>query len=45
MNKEYQKNHDELLKVITKAHPDTLLSIIRFAKWSIKEHHLNIRGL
>ena len=43
MNKEYQKNHDELLKVITKAHPDTLLSIIRFAKWTINQREINLK--
>tara|TARA_B100000768_G_C11253715_1_gene365356 strand:+ start:971 stop:1114 length:144 start_codon:yes stop_codon:yes gene_type:complete len=33
MDKEYEKNYDELLKVIAKSHPDTLLNIIKFAKW------------
>jgi hypothetical protein len=30
--REYETNYNELLKVITGARPDTLLSIMRFAK-------------
>tara|TARA_R110002050_G_scaffold15397_2_gene47422 strand:- start:884 stop:1015 length:132 start_codon:yes stop_codon:yes gene_type:complete len=43
MNKEYETNYNELLKVIAGAHPDTLLSIIRFAKWSIHQRKINLK--
>jgi hypothetical protein len=43
MDKEYENNYNELLKVVASAHPDTLLSIIRFAKWTINQRKINLK--
>lgn len=43
MDKEYENNYNELLKVIAKAHPDTIRGIIRYTRWSINQRKINLK--